>query len=77
MLVYYCGIYETARLIHLLKEGHNTLYTDFMDKLLKYARLFNGQNLRVITSILLLKMSEVDGSLSTKIAALLNIYGKV
>lgn len=75
MLIFYCGIYETGKLATLLRQADGQLYTNFLEKVLRYAKLFNGQNLRITTSILFLKLSEVEPTLTQNTITLLSTYG--
>jgi hypothetical protein len=76
MLVFYCGIYETGKLVGLL-QSEAQLYSNFHEKLFKYARLFNGSNLRIVTSIFFLKLTEVDPALSKQSVSLISSYGNL
>lgn len=77
MLVFYCGIYESEKLVGLLRHSDGKLYTDFHEKLFKYSRLFNGENLRIVTSIFFLKLTEIDPSLSKQTHSLVTSYGSL
>lgn len=62
LLPYYTFINDPRLGVNILRSKSIQLYEDFIHKLLRYASLFQGSNLKVITSNVLLNICEIDNS---------------
>jgi len=74
-LPYYTLVNDPAFGLNLIRGKSTELYERFIDKLVRYAALFQGPNLKVITSIVLLNIAELDPSKLTSVIELISSYG--
>ncbi len=61
--------------INIIKSKSPELYEAFITKLIRYAALFQGQHLKVITSIVLLNICELDNLKIQPVLELISSYG--
>ena len=75
MLPYYTFINDSSIGVNIIKSSSTQLYDDFMNKLMRYATLFQGPNLKGITSHVLLNICEVDPAQIKPVFELISTYG--
>ena len=75
LLPYYLIVHEAKTTLSILSE--NNVYNDFINKILKYAELFKGDHLRIVTAHVLLRVLQLDQSKASSIAQLINSYGHI
>lgn len=66
---------EPAFAMNILKSKSAELYEKFVDKLIRYAALFQGPYLKVITSLALLNLCEIDKTKIQPVIELISSYG--
>jgi hypothetical protein len=75
LLPYYSLLNEPAFAMNILKAKSAELYEKFVDKLIRYAALFQGPYLKVITSLALLNVCEIDKTKMQPVIELISSYG--
>ena len=75
LLPYYTLVNDTAFGLNIIRGKSIELYENFINKLIRYAALFQGPNLKVITSIVLLNIAELDLSKLNSVIELISSYG--
>ena len=61
--------------MNIIKSKSIQLYEDFIKKLIRYAALFQGANLKVITSHVLLNICEIDPKQIKPVFELISSFG--
>ncbi len=75
LLPFYTFINNPTIGVNIIKSRSTQLYDDFMNKLMRYAALFQGPNLKVVTSHVLLNICEVDPIQINKVFELISSFG--
>lgn len=73
ILPFYIGVHHPSNFIQLLHRSN--LYSSFMAKYQGYCKLFQGKNIRLISSLFLIKLCSCDPSLSAMVLSVLEAYG--
>ena len=69
------GIHHPTNFISFLQSI--SLYQPFIQKFLKYAELFKGDHLKIISSIFMLRVIGVDEGYRGKVVEIIEGYGKI
>jgi len=76
LLPYYTFINDPRLGVNLMKSRSQQFYDDFLNKIIRYATLFQGPNLKIMTSHVLLNICEVDPLQIKPVFELISSYGK-
>lgn len=76
ILPFYVGLHHTKEFMDTLM-AQGTLLQDFLLKLFRYAELFKGDHLRVVTALFFMKMTELSPQMKEKTLQLVDGYGKI
>ena len=69
------GIHHSSKFISFLQSI--SLYQPFINKFLKYAELFKGDHLKIVSSLFMLRVIAVDQGYRRKVVEIIEGYGKI